>query len=363
MTTQNLPEGTAPAPHRADARGLAPDLSPGTAPATAPRHARDRAANLASPTAPTLATPSPRAPAPLRRAALAALAVSLSFGTAPARAAPPDPATARPASERDLAYEQGTLAEEAGDHARAADAYERAYRLTLAVETGPRLLFLRASVAARLRADDGTPAARAQLCRAQALLRSYLDEAGGPATEEHAALGRVDQRLATPGPDCAALLAPPPAPASPPAARPTVPAPRPAPGPGPAAVDPAPPRRTPQDRALLASGGVVLGLGVAAFAVMGAGIAVARGAERRGLAECQSDVTTCDAYNQVVLDIRNDGALGNRLTRIGAVTGGLAVLVGVGLIVVGERLRRRPGLAVTPHPGPGELGLGLAARF
>ncbi|MBL8973902.1 MAG: hypothetical protein JNK56_25145, partial [Myxococcales bacterium] len=78
------------------------------------------------------------------------------------------------ASERDLAYELGVQAEASGDPARAAAAHERAYRLTPAAETGPRLLFLRASVAARLRADDGGEATRVHLCHAQVLLRDYL---------------------------------------------------------------------------------------------------------------------------------------------------------------------------------------------
>ena len=81
--------------------------------------------------------------------------------------------------------------------ARAAAAHERAYRLTPAAETGPRLLFLRASVAARLRADDGGEATRVHLCHAQVLLRDYLaDPSLTPALRgaEQTTLERVDQR-------------------------------------------------------------------------------------------------------------------------------------------------------------------------
>ena len=73
--------------------------------------------------------------APATRGLCLALGLLLSFESGHAGAAPP--------SERDLAYEQGLRAEEAGDDNAAAEHFARAYRLTAPAETGPRLLFLR----------------------------------------------------------------------------------------------------------------------------------------------------------------------------------------------------------------------------
>lgn len=286
-----------------------------------------------------------------------AVCLALGTGDARAQAAAPTP------SERDAAYEEGVVAEERGEHVRAAAAYERAYRLTLAAETGPRLLFLRASVAARLRADDGTSATREQLCRAQALLRGYLGEAGDPATEEHANLGRIDQRIAlAPGPDCATLLAvgapvvvaepvpPVPVPVATPV-RPGTPAPAPM------------ERRTPGQRALLVGGILGLGVGVAGIAVMGSGVTIIRRANQRGREACVLAESGCSAIDPSVTDIVADGQRGERLRNIGAVVGGLGLIVGVALVVAGELQHRRARVTVTPRLGAGELGVGLAGRF
>lgn len=294
------------------------------------------------------------------RAGCVGLAAVLSLGTGPSAAAQ------APVGERDLAYEEGVGAEEAGEHARAAAAYERAFRLTLPAETGPRLLFLRASVAARMRADDGTPATRVQLCHAQALLRGFLGETGAPSTEEHANLGRIDQRLAlAPGPDCAALLAGPVAP--PVATEPEEPEPAPTVTSGsgrPTPVGAAPPRgRTLGERALLGSGIAALGIGAAALAVMGSGISISRAANRRGQALCVEANTGCGAIDLEVIDLVEDGYRGERLTRAGAAVGGLAIVAGVTLVVVGELRYRQRRVAVAPRVAPGQLGLALSGRF
>jgi hypothetical protein len=259
-----------------------------------------------------------------------------------------------------------------GDHARAAAAYERAYRLTLAAETGPRLLFLRASVAARLRADDGTPATREQLCRAQALLRGYLGEVGRPgdrrAREPRAHRpahrprararlrgaarrrgGAASRGVARRCDGGAGADAPDPV------------------GDARATGDAATPaqmgRRTPGQRALLVGGILGLGVGVAGVAVMGSGVAISRRANERGREACVLGETGCSAIDLSLMDIIADGRRGDRLTRIGAVIGGLGLIVGVALVVAGELQRRRPRVAVSPRLGPGELGVGLTGRF
>lgn len=313
-----------------------------------------------------------------------AIACCLSLGTAttapaaaptaspPAASTASPPAASAPASERDFAYERGVQAEAAGDHAAAAAAYERAYRLTDASESGPRLLFLRTSVAAYLRAEDGAATTRLQLCHAQALLRDYLAGTRDVSADEHTSLGRVDQRLSQlPGPDCAALLEPTPVEPTttpPPQPRPgTQPQPQtrpqPQPAPEPSQPRPAPDRRTPRTRALLGVGAVSLGLGVAAFAVMGAGITTSQRAQARGTTRCRELPTACVSNENIVREILADGEYGNRLTRVGAAVGGVAVLAGIALIVVGERLHRRSRLALAPRLAPGELGLGLAGSF
>jgi len=317
---------------------------------------------------------------PRRRLAGALALLSLGAAPTPAAAQPPTqppglspetaPSTPIPTSERDLAYELGVQAETAGDHPRAAAAFERAYRLTAPAETGPRLLFLRASVAARLRADDGSPTTRGQLCHAQALLRDYLRD-GATTSAEQTTLSRVEERLAlASGPDCPTLLdtaAAPPRPAPTPTPVPGIqPPPTTAPttSPGlPPRTDPTRPApRTPGQRGLLASGVIGLGLAVGAFAVMGSGITLAQQANQRGIDACREPDKACTAsVDDNISDLRSDGQRGNSLTRVGAVVGGLAVLTGVVLIIVGEHLHRRPRVAQTPHLVPS--GLGLAARF
>lgn len=266
------------------------------------------------------------------------------------------------ASERDLAYELGVQAEAVGDLARAAAAHERAYRLTTAAEPGPRLLFLRASVAARLRADDGSAATRVQLCHAQALLRDYLaDPALTPEliTEERASLQRLEQRLEVAGaPTCATLLgispAPAPAPAVPLAPTTAAPTPRP---PAPVVAAPTPTPRPAITRPLRISGAVGLGLGATGLALLAAGVVVGRHANQRGHDYCSERATACVANDPVLRDIETAGRRGDTLVRVGAVLTGLGLLAGVTLLAISAR-----------KPGPRRstlrpAGLGLAGRF
>lgn len=273
----------------------------------------------------------------------------------------PEPAPPT-ASERDLAYELGVQAEASGDPARAAAAHERAYRLTPAAETGPRLLFLRASVAARLRADDGGEATRVHLCHAQVLLRDYLaDPSLTPALRgaEQTTLERVDQRLlARPGaPACDTLLglAPPPAPAItlPPA--PTAPAPTTTPTTAPT-EGPAPPPAAPLTRPLQVSGGVSLGLGVTGLALLAAGVAVARHANQRGRDHCRTAPTACVANDAVLRDVELAGRRGDTLVRVGAVAASLGIILGVTLLALSARKPAPRRLQLLPGPG-------LAVRF
>ena len=294
-----------------------------------------------------------------------ALAASLSLGTAHARAAP---------SERDLAYELGVQAETDGDPGRAAAAFERAYRLTAPAETGPRLLFLRASVTARLRAagpdSAGSPLARASLCQARTLLHDYLDpltpgSTPDPAADERTRLAEVEQRLSlAAGPDCTTVLAPiaTPAPAPPtePTTTPTAPPTRPPPSQPPAPRPTPPPTDHRRERI---AGGVALGVGATGLALLISGIVVNRRANARGHAVCREAMTGCTASGSQVRDIEVLGRRGDILLGVGAVVGGLGLVSGAVLLAVGLRKRGSPRVSWTPHVTPSSAGLALSGRF
>lgn len=298
------------------------------------------------------------------------LALTLSLGTGPASAAAADP------SERDVAYERGVQAETAGDDEQAAAAYERAFRLTSPAESGPRLLFLRASVAARLRADAGGEPGRVQLCHASDLLREYLGDTPAPVgqdplAEERASLQAVEQRLGSAGPSCASLLgggvseppAPEPTPPTPttttpttsPIAEPEPAAPASGPSPGPTPIDP---RR----RALRISGGVSLGVGAAGLAMMVSGLAIGRRAIARGQRACLEEMA-CEAFSPELRDIQADGTRGDVLATVGAVVGGVGVITGAVLLIVGERTRGRARATLSPAWTPTWTGVTLSGRF
>lgn len=314
----------------------------------------------------------------------AAVAVCLALGLCPGGHVLGAPLAGAGPSERDRAYEEGAQAEEAGDFARAAASYERAYRMTTAAESGPRLLFLRAAVAAHLRADDARDP-RAHLCPARALLREHLaaspaaSGATDPLAAERADLARVEQRLAAPGaPDCdAAAVVPEPAPTPAPASTSPPPAAPAAADPGPPAaapstpVEPArsstpppggPPVTPPITRALRILGGVSLGVGVASLGVMGGGVAVAERATDRGRTACWKGQVACPAGQGDIADIVADGVRGDQMVRVGAILGGLGVLTGVVLLAVSGRAGRAR-LVGSPVLAPGTAGVALSGRF
>lgn len=362
-------------------------------------------------------------PAPRRIAArtlAAALALFLSFETAPARAAPSPrdfdlflsfktSSTRAAPSPRDLAYEQGVQAEEAGDLEAAAARFAEAYRLTPPAETGPRLLFLRAAVAARLRAHERTPDDPRHLCEARALLRDVLGDAppaagADPLAPERESLARIDAQLA--GVDCpdkkpvssdtSSSDAHVPEDSSRPDVAPVSgdtsnTADRPAPGDSPAdrsvpgdissppadTTSPAPaaPDNSPLDRrrrrALVGAGAAGLALGAAGFVVMGVGVVIARDATRDGREQCWNKVDGCMSNADGVPGILARGRLGDQLVKAGAAIGGLATLAGVVLLALSARARPSARVAVTPRlvleagtrGPPTALGLGLSGRF
>ena len=290
------------------------------------------------------------------RIRIAVLALALAPG--PVQAAP---------SGRDLAYEEALAAEEAGDHARAAAAHERAFALSAPGESGPRLLFLRAAVAAHLRADDGSAAGRVHLCRARELLRGHLGDAPpstpDPLVAERVRLAEVDGRLA--GTDCGPAPAPTPVPTAPVAdeAKPTATSPSVptvAPAPAPAPIGPRPASRT---RVLRISGGVSLGLGAASFALLGAGVVIGRRSSAAGEAACRDQPVACDSNSATIRDIVGDGRRSAQFVVAGATLGGIAVLAGAVLFVIAARPVRPARITLTPRLAPGSLGLGLAGRF
>lgn len=293
---------------------------------------------------------------PRARPRICSVALALALAPGPVFAAP---------SGRDLAYEQALAAEEAGDHARAAEAHERAFSLTAPGESGPRLLFLRAAVAAHLRADDGSAAGRVHLCRARELLRGHLGDAPpgtpDPLAEERARLSEVDARLA--GADCSPP-APAAAPSPPPAATTPTPTIAPEPGPAPAPVTtPLDPRPASRARALRISGGVSLGLGAASFALLGAGVAIGRRTSAQGEVACRDEPMACDSNSSTIRDIVGDGRRSERFVVAGATLGGVAALTGVVLFVIAARPVRPARVTLTPRLGPGSLGLDLGGRF
>lgn len=273
----------------------------------------------------------------VRASGVLLLVLALLVRSSPAFAAP---------SERDLAYERAVMAEEAGDHPLAALHYARAYQLTPAAESGPRLLFLRAALAASLRIAADAPAAVLHLCQGRELLRAHARETAELLPEEGASLAELERRIAaSDDPSCASLQ-----PAEPPPAREAPePAPEPAATPKPAAPAPAPAsQRSPLARPLLIGGGVALGLSVGSFAMLGAGVSIAARASERGRQLCWEEPAGCDLISPEVLDIRADGRRGDTLVRAGAALGAITAIAGLALVITGARLTRPRRVALAP---------------
>ncbi|MDC0674955.1 hypothetical protein [Nannocystis radixulma] len=274
-------------------------------------------------------------------------------------------------------------AEEAGDHARAAAEYARAYQLTPAGESGPRLLFLRQSVAARLRARDGGGKPHEHLCQARALLRDHLAGAGeGTLADERASLARVEQDLG--GIDCDVPAAHPPVPADSSTAPPgttTAAPPAPSDSSDPAPQSPAPaiqrpvptdmpqPTRTPDGRSprlvrgFRIAGLTSLAIGVAAIVPMSVGIGLARARTREGRSLCWSMEEACDFSNPKVAAILDEGREYERMVRITAPLVGVGFMAAIILLSLALPGRARPPVTAAPRLGGGTLGFGLQGRF
>jgi hypothetical protein len=309
------------------------------------------------------ATPPPRRFG--TRALTSGLAAILSFESRHAHAAP---------SARDIAYEQGVQAEEAGDHARAAAEFARAYALTPASEAGPRLLFLRASVTARQRAASTGGDLRENLCPARSLLREHL--AGSPPgpgpdplSNERASLVNIEQDLGAI--DCDAPSEPPPADVPPvPEDRSSLTTPL-----ASAPADqrhvsenispPAPPSTDPRrPLGLRIAGATSLAVGAAALVPMSVGIALGRAATREGLQMCWDSATACDGTVPLspLNDLADRGRRADHLVKISAPIAGVFLLAGIILLTLAKPVRPRR-TALVPQFGPRALGLGLHGRF
>lgn len=111
--------------------------------------------------------------------------------------------------------------------------------------------------------------------------------------------------------------------------------------------------RRPGDRMVAAGVGVLCG-GVAAYALLAAGLALGNRAEQ--------DLTPL--VEQADIERRRDliarGRLGNRLAIAGAVVAAVAMGVGIPLVVIGRR-RHQASLAI--HPSPAGGALSLRVRF
>lgn len=259
-------------------------------------------------------------------------------------------------------------AEEAGDHARAAAEFARAYQLTPAGETGPRLLFLRHSVDAHLRARDGGGQPRDHLCQARGLLRDYLAGAGdGPLVDERASLARVEQQLG--GIDCDAPV-PAPDPPVPPDSNPEPPPTAPAiQRPVPEDMSKPPPPTLPDGRSprlvrgFRIAGLTSLGVAVAALVPMSVGIGLARKATREGRAACWSMAEACDGDYPMIEDLLIEGRRYEQIVKITAPLVGVGFLASIIFLSLALPGRARPPVTVAPRLGRDTLGFGLQGRF
>lgn len=106
---------------------------------------------------------------------------------------------------------------------------------------------------------------------------------------------------------------------------------------------------------LIAGGAVALGVGVAALAVMGAGMARARAAESF------SPTQSPDDRRQQI----SQGLSGNAMAVSGAVAGAVFVVAGAVMVGIGAKRRRAdvPSVAVSPSVSRRHAGISLQVRF
>jgi hypothetical protein len=106
---------------------------------------------------------------------------------------------------------------------------------------------------------------------------------------------------------------------------------------------------------MIAGGAVALGIGVAALAVMGAGMARAKGAESFPI-----DQTPMQRRNQI-----ENGNVGNAMAVGGAVAGAVLVITGAVLVAIGAKKRRAdvPRAEVSGSFGRRMAGVSVRVRF
>lgn len=106
---------------------------------------------------------------------------------------------------------------------------------------------------------------------------------------------------------------------------------------------------------LIAGGAVALGVGVAALAVMGAGMAKAKGAETFAM-----DQTPGDRREQI-----ERGNVGNAMAVGGAVAGGVLLVTGAVLVAIGAKKRKNdpPRTSLSGAFGRRMVGVNVSVRF
>lgn len=272
---------------------------------------------------------------------------SLALAIPTAIAAPADPTQAdapdTTLDEAERLYDEGKAKFETADYEAAIELWTEAYRLVPDAQEGSRIkaLLIYNIATAREHAFDVTQDP-SQLRQAKILLESFEGSIPDlyPAEEQAAETTKVRERIAA----IDARLTESKTETEPEAQ------PEPGPAPEPVDVDTAPAR---PGRPLVISGAVLLGLGVAGLAVMGAGLGIGAGAN--DLSELQDD----DIEGR--RDQFSRGRSANAMAIGGGVAGGVLVVTGAVLLGVGLAKNRR----ATPMAfvAPGTAGLAVVGRF
>lgn len=274
---------------------------------------------------------------------------SLALATPTAVAAPADPTQAdapdTTLDEAERLYDEGKAKFETADYEAAIELWTEAYRLVPDAQEGSRIkaLLIYNIATAREHAFDVTQDP-SQLRQAKILLESFEGSIPDlyPPEEQAAETAKVRERIAAID---ARLTETEPEPEPEPQLEPE-------PGPTPEPVDvgagPARPGRP-----LVISGAVLLGLGVAGLAVMGAGLGIGAGAN--DLSELQDD----DIEGR--RDQFSRGRSANAMAIGGGVAGGVLVVTGAVLLGVGLAKNRRA--TPTAFVAPGTAGLAVVGRF